>query len=115
MPASFGSVSADLGFGGCFQGLVDKAKSLKEAVKSAPPTVLNKDSAAYKEKVVRESLSLDTGVDEGSGLLALPSKGNEDQARVQFLKDGESFEWVANVFNSLGRGCKAYIALTNQE
>lgn len=120
--AALGQASPVASFSGCFQGLVGKAKQLTASSASAnPPAQMSaraseRDDGAFKRKVIRESLSLDTGSVEGrpvQNLLALPeyvhSSGDGDQANVVFLKDGEVFEWITNQFGKLSKGSKACI------
>jgi hypothetical protein len=120
--AALGQAGSVASFSGCFQGLVGKAKQLTVSAASAYPTAQEaarsseRDDGAFKRKVIRESLSLDTGLVEErpeQSLLALPEhahhSGDGDQAKVVFLKDGEVFEWITINFSKLGKGSKACI------
>ena len=92
-----------------------KAKLLKHA--PAPtPALTDKEVAVRKEKVVKESLSLDTGsVEEGpeeSSLVATkppPMSGDGDLVKVVFLKDAEAFEWIVTPLSNLGKGSKVAV------
>ena len=110
--AALGHAGSVASFSGCFQGLVGKAKQLTVSAASAnlpaqeAARISDRDDSAFKRKVIRESLSLDTGLVEErpeQSLLALPehahNSGDGDQAKVVFLKDGEVFEWITINFS----------------
>ena len=62
-----------LGLGSCFQGLVEKAKTLKGAEAPSRTNAIE-DAQDFERKVIKESLSLDSGrgsnVDEPTTALA---------------------------------------------
>ena len=64
--AALGQAGSVASFSGCFQGLVGKAKQLTVSAASAnlpaqeAARISERDDSAFKRKVIRESLSLDT-------------------------------------------------------
>ena len=64
--AALGHAGSVASFSGCFQGLVGKAKQLTVSAASAnlpaqeAARISERDDSAFKRKVIRESLSLDT-------------------------------------------------------
>ena len=100
-----------LGLGSCFQGLVEKAKTLK-GTEAPSQTNAIEDAQDFKRKVIKESLSLDSGrgsnVDEPTtaleaGSVAVPrpkalkdkaESDDMDRCRVKFLRDAETFDWL---------------------
>ena len=118
--------SMGLGLGSCFQGLVEKAKTLK-GTEAPSQTNAIEDAQDFKRKVIKESLSLDSGrgsnVDEPttaleSGSVAIPrpkalkdkAESDEmDRCRVKFLRDAETFDWLVQVLESVGKGGRVLV------
>ena len=115
-----------LGLGSCFQGLVEKAKTLKGTEVPSQTNAIE-DAQGFKRKVIKESLSLDSGrgsnVDEPTTSLgsvsvgiprpkALKNKAESDemdQCRVKFLRDAETFDWLVQVLESVGKGGRVLV------
>ena len=115
-----------LGLGSCFQGLVEKAKTLKGAEAPSRTNAIE-DAQDFERKVIKESLSLDSGrgsnVDEPTTALAsvpigiprpkaLKNKAESDemdQCRAKFLRDAETFDWLVQVLESVGKGGRALV------
>ena len=118
--------SMGLGLGSCFQGLVEKAKTLK-GTEAPPQTNAIEDAQDFKRKVIKESLSLDSGrgsnVDEPTtaleaGSVAVPrpkalkdkaESDDMDRCRVKFLRDAETFDWPVQVLESVGKGGRVLV------
>ena len=115
-----------LGLGSCFQGLVEKAKTLK-GTEAPSQTNAIEDAQDFKRKVIKESLSLDSSrgsnVDEPTTALesvsvviprpkALKDKAESDEmdrCRVKFLRDAETFDWPVQVLESVGKGGRVLV------
>ena len=115
-----------LGLGSCFQGLVEKAKTLK-GTEAPSQTNAIEDAQDFKRKVIKESLSLDSSrgsnVDEPTTALesvsvaiprpkALKDKAESDEmdrCRVKFLRDAETFDWLVQVLESVGKGGRVLV------
>ena len=127
-----GRATPNDGLLGCFHGLMEKARTIKTPGASSQAEAVE-DSQDFKAKVIKESLSLDSGRGSDGPPLSLSRAGSApsqpgrealedqppsgqkeedsgmDRCKVRFLRDSEAFEWLIQSLEMTGRGSRVLL------